>query len=437
MSTQLNRIAELATADSTARFLSLAHLLTPDALMDAFRGLRKDASAGVDGVTYAKYAASARENIQQLHDRLTSHRYRAQPLRRVYIPKENGKERPIPIPGLEDKIVQRATVTILNAVYEQDFLECSYGFRPGRSAHHALDTVGRTICRGSVAYVLEADICGYFDAIVREQLMEMVERRIGDGGLLRLIRKWLHVGVVEDGRLLVTKTGTGQGQVVSPLLANIYLHYVLDTWFETDVKPRLRGAAFEIRYADDFILCFQYQEDAERVQQVLTKRFAKYGLTLQPEKTRLLEFGRTAWARWTTSEGPAPATFDFLGFTHVCASSRQGRFTVHIRTMRKRLRRSLKAVAEWCQQHRHDPVKDQAAALNRKLRGHYQYYGRPTNYRSLWAFHRAVRRVWKEWLNRRTRGKTLNWTRYEQLLLCHPLLCPRITHAWAGAGSPG
>jgi group II intron reverse transcriptase/maturase len=435
MSTQLNRIAEVAHADTTARFLSLAHLLTPEALRHAFGCLRKAASAGVDGVTYAEYETNAQENILQLHDRLTSGRYRAQPLRRVYIPKENGQERPIAIPALEDKIVQRATVEVLNAVYEQDFLECSYGFRPGRSAHDALDAVGRTLCRGPVAYVLEADIQGYFDAIVREQLMELVERRIGDGSLLRLIRKWLHVGVLEDGRLLITDTGTGQGQVISPLLANIYLHYVLDEWFEQVVKPRLRGAAYEIRYADDFILCFQYREDAERVQQVLTKRFAKYGLTLHPEKTRLLEFGRSAWTRWTAHGGPAPATFDFLGFTHICAGSRQGRFTVHLRTMRKRLRRSLKAVAHWCQHHRHDPVAEQTAALNRKLRGHYQYYGRPTNYHGLWQFYRVVRRVWKKWLNRRTRGKTLTWNDYAHLLALHPLVRPRITHAWASAGS--
>jgi RNA-directed DNA polymerase len=436
MSPTLNRIAELAHADRTQRFLSLAHLLTPDALMRAFGCLRKDASAGVDGVTHAEYEAHAQDNIRQLHDRLTSHRYRAQPLRRVYIPKEDGKRRPIAIPALEDKIVQRATVEVLNAVYEQDFLECSYGFRPGRSPHHALDAVGRLLCRGSVAYVLEADICSYFDAIVREQLMELVEKRIGDGSLLRLIRKWLHVGVLDDGRLLVTETGTGQGQVISPLLANIYLHYVLDEWFEQVVKPRLRGAAHEVRYADDFILCFQYREDAERVQRVLAKRFAKYGLTLHPAKTRLLEFGRGAWTRWMSHGGPAPATFDFLGFTHFCASSRQGRFTIHIQTRRTRLRRSVKAVAQWCQHHRHDPVVEQAAALNRKLRGHYQYYGRPTNYHALWRFHRAVRRTWKTWLNRRTRGKTLTWADFAHLLARHPLLRPRITHAWATTGSP-
>jgi len=251
MSTELSRLTELAKADKTTRFLSIAHLLTPAALLAAFEGLRKDASAGVDEVTYREYEQDVWRNIPTLHDRLVSRQYRAQPLRRVYIPKENGKERPISIPTLEDKIVQKATVTVLNAIYEQDFLPCSYGFRPNLSAHNALDAIGRTICRGPIAYVLEADIQGYFDAIVRSQLMALVERRIGDGSILRLIQKWIHVGVIEDGRLLVTETGTGQGQVISPLLANIYLHYVLDEWFEHEVKPHLRGLAAEIRYADD------------------------------------------------------------------------------------------------------------------------------------------------------------------------------------------
>jgi hypothetical protein len=264
--------------------------------------------------------------------------------------------------------------------------------------------------------------------------MAFVERRIGDSSLLRLVRKWIHVGVIEDGRLLVTETGTGQGQVISPLLANIYLHYVLDEWFEHEVKPRLRGKAAEIRYADDFILCFQYREDAERVLAVLSKRFAKYGLTLHPEKTRLLAFGRSALR--TQLGAPKPATFDFLGFTHICARSRRGKFTIHVRTMRKRLRRSVKAVAQWCQRHRHDPVENQAAALNAKLRGHYQYYGLPTNYRRLRQFYGQVLRLWRKWLNRRTRGKRLPWAMFQKLLDRYPLLLPRICHAWAGPGSP-
>jgi RNA-directed DNA polymerase len=434
MSTQLSRLPELAKADKTTRFLSIAHLVTPTALMTAFEGLRKDASAGVDEVTYREYEQDVWRNIPTLHDRLVSHQYRVQPLRRVYIPKENGTQRPISIPALEDKIVQKATGTVLNAIYEQDFLPCSYGFRQGLGAHDALDAIDRTIGRGPIAYVLEADIQGYFDAIVRDQLMAFVERRIGDSSILRLIRKWIHVGVIEDGRLLVTQTGTGQGQVISPLLANIYLHYVLDEWFAHEVKPRLRGKAAEIRYADDFILCFQYREDAERVLRVLPQRFAKFGLTLHPEKTRLVAFGRSALPR--QPDAPKPATFDFLGFTHLCARSRRGKFTIHVRTMRKRLRRSTKAVTQWCQQHRHDPVANQAAVLNAKLRGHYQYYGRSSNYRSLWQFYRQVERLWHKWLNRRTRGNRLTWDRYQQLLHRHPLLLPRIYHAWAGPGSP-
>ena len=434
MSTKLERIAELAKEDPERQFFSIAHHLTPEALYQAFRSLRKDASAGADGVTYQEYQKDAPENIQRLHDRIRSKRYRAQPLRRTYIPKEGGKQRPISIPSLEDKIVQKATVTLLNAIYEQDFLDCSYGFRPGRSQHDALDEVGREICRRKVSYVLEVDVTGYFDAIVRRLLVEMVEKRVSDGSILRLIGKWINVGVIDEGRLLHTETGTGQGQVISPLLSNIYLHHVLDVWFESVVKPRLRGEGYEIRYADDFLLCFQYREDAERVLEVLPKRFGKYGLTIHPEKTRLIEFGRKALKSKRRRE-EKPATFDFLGFTHICGRSRRGRFTIHVRTMRKRLRRSLVEVSKWCQRHRHDPVEKQSEALNAKLRGHYQYYGRPTNYRGIRKFYRAVRRIWKKWLNRRTRGKTINWEVYEQILHRNPLLPPRIAHSWAGSGS--
>jgi group II intron reverse transcriptase/maturase len=427
MSTKHIQIAELAKKDKGKKFFSIAHLLTPDALYEAFEGLRKEASVGVDGVTYAGYEADVWENIRKLHGRLKNGQYRAQPLRRVYIPKEDGRRRPISIPSLEDKILQKATAELLNAIYEQDFLECSYGFRSGRSAQDALDEVGRVICMHRISTVLEADITGYFDAIVRDLLMEMIEKRVSDGSILRLIGKWINVGAIEDGRLLVTETGTGQGQVISPLLANIYLHYVLDEWFETVVKSRLMGEAYEIRFADDFILCFQYREDAERVLDVLVKRFAKYGLKLHPDKTRLMAFGYRVLTKSEEPGGSKPATFDFLGFTHICKRSRRGKFSIHVRTMRKRLRRSLKQVTLWCRAHRHDPVEEQQEALNRKLRGHYQYYGRITNYRSLWEFYRSLRRIWKKWLNRRTRGNTLTWTEFEHLTERHPLLRPRIT----------
>jgi RNA-directed DNA polymerase len=434
MSTQIDRISELAKEDAKPQFYSIGHMITPESLYAAFRGLRKKASAGVDGVTYEEYEKVAAGNIQTLHERLKSGKYQAQPLRRVYIPKENGKQRPISIPALEDKIVQKATVEILNAIYEQDFLDCSYGFRPGRGQHQALDEVGRVICTRPTGWVLEIDVTAYFDSIVREQLMEMIEKRVRDGSVLRLIRKWIQVGVIEEGRLLVSETGTDQGQTISPLLANIYLHYVLDEWFENEVKPRMRGEAHEIRFADDAVMCFQYKEDAEKVMEVLPKRFAKYGLTIHPEKTRLLEFGRYAEEK-AKRQGKKPATIDFLGFTYVCARSRKGKFTVHVKTMKKRFRRGLKAIAEWCQENRHEPVEEQQQTLNAKLRGHYQYYGLPTNSRSIWKFYRGVCRIWRTWLNRRTRGKRLTWEKYTELLRRHPLLLPWITRSWNCAGS--
>jgi group II intron reverse transcriptase/maturase len=432
---ELSRLTELAKEDSGRKFFSIAHYLTPETLYEAFKSLRKDASAGVDGVTYREYEQQAVESIRKLHEWLKDGTYRAQPLRRIYIEKEDGRKRPISIPSLEDKIVQRATVTLLNAIYEPDFLDCSYGFRPGRGAQDALDEVDRVIYRQPTAYVLELDIASYFDTIVREQLMEMIEKRISDASILRLLRKWINVGVIDEGRLLVSETGTGQGQIISPLLANVYLHFVLDEWFEDEVKPRLKGKAFAIRYADDGLLCFERQDDAEKVLAVLPKRFAKYGLTLHPEKTRLVHFGRSALEK-AEREGTKPDTFDFLGFTHTGARSRRGKFTVKVKTMKKRLRRSLRAVSDWCRQHRHDAVAAQQKTLNAKMRGHYQYYGRSSNYRSLWQFYRSVRRIWKQWLNRRTRGKTLTWPRFAQLLERHPLTRPRIARNWPGAASP-
>src|ERR1700745_3023134 len=419
MSTEINRLSELAKEDPRRQFFSIAHLITPEKMYAAFLRLRKDASAGVDGVTYEEYGKDAARNIRELHRRLKDGKYRAQPLRRVYIPKENGKQRPISIPALEDKLVQKVVVEILNAIYEQDFLDCSYGFRPGRGAHQALDQVGRVVCTRPTGWILEIDITAYFDTIVREQLMEMIEKRVSDDSVLRRIRKWIQAGVIEEGRLIMSETGTGQGQPISPLLANTYLHYVLDEWFEEVVKPRLKGEAHEIRFADDAILCFEHKEDAEKVLSVLPKRFEKFGLTLHPEKTRLIEFGRYA-AGNARKQGKKPATFNFLCLVHICARSRQGKFTVHVKTIAKRLGRGLKAVWEWCKQHRHDAVNEQQKTLNAKLRGHYQYYGRRTNYRAIRQFYHRVRRIWREWLSRRTRGKQLTWERFADILRQDP-----------------
>src|ERR1700674_1395328 len=291
--------------------------------------------------------------------------------------------------------------------------------------HQALGEVGRVICTRPTGWILEIDITAYFDSIVRQQLMELIEKRVRDRSVLRLIRKWIQAGVIDEGRLLVSETGTGQGQTISPLLANIYLHYVLDEWFENEVKPRLRGQAYEIRFADDAVLCFQYKEDADRVMEVLPKRFAKYGLTLHPEKTRLVEFGRYAEAN-AKRQGKKPGTLDFLGLTPIFARSRQGKFTVHVRTMKKRFRRGLTAIAEWCQENRHVPVDEQQKTLNAKLRGHYQYYGRPTNYRRLREFYQEVCHIWRKWLSRRSRGNGMTWEKFTAILRRHPLVRPRI-----------
>jgi RNA-directed DNA polymerase len=429
MLTDINRIATLAKEDPTRKFYSIAHLITEERLTEKFWKLRKDSSAGIDGVVHAQYAENVEENIRQLHRRLVENKYQAQPLRRVYIPKEDGKQRPISIPVLEDKLVQSVAVDLLNAIYEQDFFDCSYGFRPGRSQHQALDEIGKVICTRPTSWVLELDIKAYFDSIVRENLSEMVRRRVTDGSMLRLIGKWINVGAIDDGKLIMSETGTGQGQPISPLLANVYLHHILDEWFEEEVKPRLRGEAHEIRYADDAILCFQYREDAEKVLEVLPKRFAKFGLTLHPEKTRLIAFGRFAQGEAKKRGERKPDTFDFLGFTHICARSRQGKFTVHVKTIDKRLRRGLKSIADWCKEHRHDPVSEQQKTLNAKLRGHYQYYGRRTNHGSIRRFYREVCGIWRKWLNRRTRGNPLTWEKFYEVLRQNPLLTPRIMHA--------
>jgi group II intron reverse transcriptase/maturase len=428
--TQLHRISEKAKQDPSLGFTSLAHLLNMELLGEAYRRLRKDASPGVDGLTAQAYEQDLLANLQDLHRRLREGQYRAQPVRRVYIEQE-GKQRPLGIPALEDKIVQKAVTLVLEAIYEQDFLPCSYGYRPGRRAQDALDAVFRAIVWGKVNYVLEVDIKGYFQNIVHEHLMTFLQQRIRDGRLLRLIGKWLHVGVLEDGRLLPVTKGTVQGAVISPVLANVYLHYVLDEWMQTVVRPRLRGEMYLFRYADDFIICFQYEEDAERVASVLRKRLAKYGLELSEEKTRLIAFGRFAEATSQRQGQRKPATLDFLGFTHVCARGRNGKFTVHVRTTRKRLRRAMRYVAEWCQVNRHLSVSAQHRMLARMLRGHYAYYGRRTNWHSLSQFFEFVKKSWRKWLGRRTQQGRLSWSAYMAVLRRHPLPKPHVVHGGA------
>jgi len=426
MSTELERISELAKQDHTLQFTSLAHLLTIERLGEAYQRLRKDASPGVDGLTAQEYEQDLAGNLQAMHRRLREGRYRAQPVRRVYI-EQDGKRRPLGIPALEDKIVQRAVVSILEAIYEQDFLPCSFGYRPGRGAQDALNEVFRAIVVGKVNYVLEVDIKGYFQNIVHEHLMAFLQQRIKDSSFLRLIGKWLQAGVLEEGRLLPVTKGTSQGAVISPILANVYLHYVLDEWMETVVKPRMRGEINLIRYADDLIICFQHEEDAERVVGVLRKRFAKYGLELHEEKTRLIPFGRFAEERLRAQGQHKPPTFDFLGFTHICGRSRNGRFTVHVRTARKRLRRAMKRMAEWCRDHRHWSIPEQHRALSQALRGHYAYYGRVSNYASLATFLHFTTETWFKWLRRRSQRRRLSWAKYHDLLRRYALPRPHVT----------
>lgn len=422
---KLRLISEKARQEPDTQFLSLAHLMTVDMLHDSFVHLKKRAAAGVDGVTWQDYSVNARERLTNLHERLRQGRYRAQPVRRVYIEKEDGSRRPLGIPTVEDKVVQRATVTILECIYEQDFYPFSYGFRPGKSAHDALDALNEELYAGRVGYVIDADIKGYFDTVVHKNLMEFVRRRVADGSLLRLVSKWLHAGVIDEGRLLVTQVGTPQGSVISPLLANIYLHYVLDEWWVSEVLPRLRGHAVLIRYADDFVMGFAHLDDAERVMAVLGQRLLRYGLELHPKKTRLIPFSKKE-AEKVRLRGATPATFNFLGFTHYFGLSRKGHLTYRVRTMAKRLCRGLQAVASWCREHRHLRLIDQQAALTRKLIGHYNYYGRATNYQTLQRFRHGVMRLWHKWLGRRSEAQTLRWCQFTRLLETYPLPQPRI-----------
>jgi RNA-directed DNA polymerase len=426
ISTRLERIAKLAKDAPQMAFRTLAHHIDIELLHEAYRLTRKDGAAGVDGQSAAEYATRLESNLESLLNRAKSGAYFAPPVRRVHIPKGNGKEtRPLGIPTFEDKVLQRAVAMVLGAVYEQDFLSCSYGFRPGRSAHQLLEDLWSKTMNMGGGWVIEVDIRKYFDAIPHDQLREIIRQRVIDGVLIRLIGKWLNAGVLEDGELSAPESGTPQGGVISPLLANIFLHTVLDEWFEREVKPRLDGDAWLFRYADDAVIMFANEKDARRVYEVLPKRFAKYGLTLHPDKTRLIEFRRPG--RGPKDSNPkGPATFDLLGFTHFWSVSRSGWWVVKRKTANDRFRRALARMSAWCREHRHDPLRMQQAALRRKLTGHYGYFGIAGNSAALGRFLFLVRRIWCKWLRRRSQRARLNWNRYAALLRVYPLPPARL-----------
>jgi len=425
VSTRLQQIAGLARRAPTMVLTTLAHHIDIDLLRQAYRRTRKDGATGVDGQSAEMYAADLESNLQDLLERFKSGTYRAPPVRRVHIPKGDGSSRPIGIPTFEDKLLQRAVAMVLEAVYEQDFLSCSYGFRPGRSAHDALETLWQGLMKMSGATVVELDIRRFYDTLELSHLRSFLDQRVRDGVLRRAIDKWLKAGVLEDGNVTHPDKGTPQGGVISPLLANIYLHHVLDLWFEREVQPRMRGRAFLIRYADDAVLVFEREEDARRVMNVLPKRFGKYGLALHPEKTRLVPFKRPLKGA-TKNTG---ASFDLLGFTHYWGKSRKGKWVVARKTAKSRFRRALKRVADWCRCNRHLPVRVQTRILGQKLRGHYGYFGITGNYLQLARFYYEVRDKWRYWLDRRSQQRHMQWDRFLRLLEHHPLPMPRVARS--------
>jgi RNA-directed DNA polymerase len=438
--TRQQRIAELAQRAPQMGLTSLNHFVDRCWLYEAYLATRRNGAVGVDGQTWAEYSTNVQNlqaNLQSLEDRAKSGTYRAPPVRRVRIPKGTGNEtRPIGIPTVEDKVLQRAVVMALEPIYEQDFLDCSYGFRPGRSAHQALEALWKQLMDLEGGWVVEVDIRKFFDTLDHAQLRALLQQRVRDGVLLRLISKWLHAGVLEDGCLSYPSEGTPQGGVISPLLANVYLHYVLDVWFEHEVKPRLKGRAFLIRYADDFVMGFACEEDARRVLEVLPKRFGKYGLALHPDKTRLVAFQRPQASSSSQDQGSEPpGSFDFLGFTHHWGLSRRGRWVVQRRTAHSRFQRGLMRIADWCRQHCHLPLGEQQRTLGQKLRGHFAYYGLTGNMDALQRFREQVRGLWRKWLGRRRRSGALSWSDFLDLSKRFPLPAARVVHSVYGGAA--
>lgn len=427
--TKQQRIAQLAEQSPQMVFTSVAYHMDIEWLQEAYRQTKKNGAAGVDEMTAKEYEANLQENLKDLLERAKSGCYKAPPVRRAYIPKgQGGEQRPIGIPTLEDKVLQRAVCMLLEPIYEQDFMDSSFGFRPGRSPHQALEVIWRETMDIKGGWILDVDIRKYFDTIDHAQVQTMLRQRVNDGVITRLIGKWLNAGVQEQGQVSYPKAGSPQGGVISPLLSNIYLHHVVDVWFETTVKPRMKAKAFMVRYADDLIIGFREEQDARRVLEVLPKRFAKYGLTVHPEKTRLVAFNRPRKEDLKPSENTG--TFDFLGFTHYWGRNKKRNWVVKRKTASKRLSGKIQVVAKWCKDNRHLPIRDQHEILCVKLRGHYQYYGISGNYRSLNAFRHAVQQNWLKWLNRRTHKGKRTWNAFNDLLLHLPLLAPKIMQSY-------
>ena len=414
----LGRIRQAARRDRQLRFTNLMHHVTVDLLREAYLSLRRDAAPGLDGVTWQEYGRELEARLPDLHDRVQSGRYRAQPSKRSWIPKPDGRRRPLGIASLEDKIVQQAMVGVLSEIYEQDFLGFSYGFRPGRSQHNALDAVWVGITRRKVNWVLDLDIRSFFDTLEHECLLKLLEVRIADRRVLRLIAKWLRAGVSEDGKWSKTEVGSPQGAVISPLLANVYLHYVLDQWVERWRRRPGCGEVIVVRYADDVVMGFQHRVEAERFLEELAVRLSEHGLELHEGKTHLLEFGRFAAANRTERGEGKPETFEFLGFTHVCAKRRSdGGYTVLRKTIRRRLGQKAKEVREALMRNRHKPVAEQGRWLRSVVQGFFNYHAVPGNRRALDAFRTMVNRAWLRALRRRSqKGQKLNWERMKRLI---------------------
>jgi group II intron reverse transcriptase/maturase len=407
---------------------SLNHVIDFEWMREAYMRTRKDGATGIDGVTAQDYEANLEANLRDLLERIKSGRYQAPPVRRTYIPKSDGSQRPLGIPTFEEKVAQRAISMVLEAVYEQDFLPCSYGFRPGRSAHQALNQLSGAITVHRQHWVLDVDIRKYFDSISHSHLREILDQRVTDGVVRRMIDKWLNAGVLEAGNLHLATEGTPQGGVISPMLSNIFLHHVLDRWFEDVVKPCLKGKATLVRFADDFVMTFETYQDAKRVMDVLGKRLGRFGLTLHPDKTRFIDF-RPQRHGGTPPDCKA-RSFDFLGFTLSWGKSRKGKNVVRKTTAKSRFARSLAAIKEWCRTNRHRPVRVQHAWLSAALNGHYAYYGVTGNIRRLQEYRHQVVRTWHKWLERRTRGWSCPWDQFNALLDRHPLPAVRIVHRY-------